>query len=211
MKLQGFNSAPPKNEELGIESEISEFGEQIKIAGSLTNNASTEASQTKILLLFYDAFQPPRIIWISTIELEEAIESDSSVDFEFNEKFDPRSLGYKIFAESDNSYSNIQNVEITPPQPQPLPEPTPPPSGDDTIPPELLMPSDIQVSVNDPNGAEITYSVKGIDNIDQIITPTCIPSSGSIFPVGETIVSCTVTDSSGNTDTDSFTVTVEFS
>ena len=112
VKLQGFNSAPPKNEELVIESEISEFGEQIKIAGSITNNASKEASQTKILLLFYDAFQPPRIIWISTIELEEAIESDFSVDFEFNEKFDPRSLGYKIFAESDNSYSNIHNVEI---------------------------------------------------------------------------------------------------
>ncbi len=115
VKLQGFNSAPPKNEELVIESEISEFGEQIKIAGSITNNASKEASQTKIHLLFYDVFLPPRIIWISTIELEEAIESDFSVDFEFNEKFDPRSLGYKIFAESDNSYSNIHNVEITRP------------------------------------------------------------------------------------------------
>jgi len=91
------------------------------------------------------------------------------------------------------------------------PEPVPPPTGDDTIPPELLMPSDIQVSVNDQNGVEVEFSVKGIDNIDQIITPTCTPSSGSIFPVGETIVSCTVTDSSGNTDTDSFTVTVEFS
>ena len=90
-------------------------------------------------------------------------------------------------------------------------EPVPPPTGDDTIPPELLIPSDIQVSVNDQNGVEVEFSVKGIDNIDQIITPTCIPSSGSIFPVGETIVSCTVTDSSGNTDTDSFTVTVEFS
>jgi len=75
----------------------------------------------------------------------------------------------------------------------------------------LLIPTDIQVSVNDQNGVVVEFSVKGIDNIDQIITPTCIPSSGSIFPVGETIVSCTVTDSSGNTDTDSFTVTVEFS
>jgi len=113
VKLQGqFDSAPPKNEELGIESEISEFGEQIKILGTLTNNAVVNASQTKIHLAFYDAFLPPRILWISTIELEEAIMGGSSIDFEFDEKLDPRSLSYKIFAESDIYYSNIQNVKI---------------------------------------------------------------------------------------------------
>ncbi len=112
VKIQGFNSAPPKNEELGIESEISEFGEQIKIFGTLTNNAVVNASQTKIHLAFYDAFIPPRILWISTIELEEAIMGGSSIDFEFDEKLDPRSLSYKIFAESDIYYSNIQNVKI---------------------------------------------------------------------------------------------------
>jgi len=112
VKIQGFNSAPPKNEELGIESEISEFGEEIKIFGTLTNNAVVNSSQTKIHLAFYDAFIPPRILWISTIELEEAIMGDSSIDFEFDEKLDPRSLGYKIFAESDIYYSNIQNVNI---------------------------------------------------------------------------------------------------
>ena len=84
VKLQGFNSAHPKNEELSVGSEISEFGEQIKITGQLTNNSSEEASQTKIHLVFYDIFQPPRIIWISTIQLEESIESDSNVDFEFD-------------------------------------------------------------------------------------------------------------------------------
>jgi len=113
VKIQGFNSAPTKNEELGIESEISEFGEQIKIFGTLTNNAVVNASQTKIHLSFYDAFIPPRILWISTIELEEAIMGGSSIDFEFDEKLDPRSLGYKIFAESDIYYSNIQNVKIS--------------------------------------------------------------------------------------------------
>jgi hypothetical protein len=113
VKLQGqFDSAPPKNEELRVESEISEFGEQIKISGTLTNNAIVNATQTKIHLAFYDAFLPPRIIWISTIELEEAIMGGSSIDFEFDEKLDPRSFGYKIFAESDTYYSNIQNVKI---------------------------------------------------------------------------------------------------
>jgi len=462
VKLQGFNSAPPKNEELSIESEISELGKQIKITGRLTNNSSEEASQTKIHLVFYDTFQPPRIIWISTIDLVVAIKGGSSADFEFNEKFNQRSIGYKIFAESDNSYSNIQNVEITPtePTPEPEPEPTPPlgtarhiatvqwlepnyppntngvlrvvepdmnlnsgfvdsfivdvwstsdaggidltvtetgvntntfegtvffhttaessghtlrvsdgdiataeyqdstlpapftagdeldiaatvfigntpqplgnifftnpnvvdssgnpvisvlvgervvfsafidndrstelpfafgivitndvsafekvawitgsltpgqtfspalswtpdtpgvytislelwnnpnerdllaqpltlelevlqfpkpippPPGVDIIPPELLIPADMIITGNDPDGTKVTYSVKAIDNFDQILNPKCDPPSGSIFSVGVTIVRCSVTDSSGNTDTDSFKVLVKFS
>jgi len=115
-KIQGFTSAPPKNEVLSIESEISVLDEQIKITGKLTNNSSEEASQTKIHLAFYDVFQPPRIIWVSTIQLEEPIEGDSSVNFEFDEKFDQLQFSYKIFAESDNAYSITQNDLIPHPE-----------------------------------------------------------------------------------------------
>ncbi|HKY04678.1 MAG TPA: HYR domain-containing protein [Blastocatellia bacterium] len=38
---------------------------------------------------------------------------------------------------------------------------------------------------------------------------TCQPPSGSQFPLGVTVVECTATDSSGNTDTCTFTVTVD--
>ncbi len=92
-----------------------------------------------------------------------------------------------------------------------IPEPEPPPPGDDTIPPELLMPADMIITGNDLDGIEITYSVKAIDNFDQILNPKCDPPSGSIFPLEVTIVRCSVTDSSGNTDTDSFKVLVKFS
>ena len=97
------------------------------------------------------------------------------------------------------------------PEPEPEPEPEPPPPGDDTIPPELLMPSDMIITGNDLDGIAVTYSVKAIDNFDQILTPECDPPSGSIFPLEVTIVRCSVTDSSGNTDTDSFKVLVKFS
>ena len=113
VKFAGFNSAPTKNEELVIDSEITEIGENIKISGTITNNAAGEASQTKVHVAFFDAFQPPRILGIATIELEEPIGGNSSTNFEFYEKFDSRSLGYKVFAESANYYSNIQNVEIS--------------------------------------------------------------------------------------------------
>jgi len=113
VNLLGFTSASPKNVQLVIDSEITEIGENIKISGTITNNAAGEASQTKVHVAFFDAFQPPRILGIATIELEEPIGGNSSTNFEFYEKFDSRSLGYKVFAESANYYSNIQNVEIS--------------------------------------------------------------------------------------------------
>lgn len=39
-------------------------------------------------------------------------------------------------------------------------------------------------------------------------TTVCVPASGSVFPVGTTTVTCTATDTAGNTATCSFTVTV---
>jgi len=53
VRIDRFQPAPTKNEELRVESEISEFGEQIKISGTLTNNAVVNASQTKIHLAFF--------------------------------------------------------------------------------------------------------------------------------------------------------------
>jgi hypothetical protein len=39
--------------------------------------------------------------------------------------------------------------------------------------------------------------------------PTCSPAAGTVLPLGPTSVTCTVTDSAGASDTDSFVVTVE--
>ncbi|MCH8086078.1 MAG: HYR domain-containing protein, partial [Thaumarchaeota archaeon] len=92
--------------------------------------------------------------------------------------------------------------------PEPEPEPTPEPN-EDTIPQEILIPTDMLLSINNPDGLNVEFIVKAIDNVDQIITPTCSPSSGSFFPIGETTVECTAIDSAGNTSDKSFTVTVE--
>jgi hypothetical protein len=43
---------------------------------------------------------------------------------------------------------------------------------------------------------------------EAIITISCDPPSGSLFPVGDTEVECSATDEAGNTGTESFTVTV---
>lgn len=53
-----------------------------------------------------------------------------------------------------------------------------------------------------PEGAPIEFTATAVDAHDGPLTPTCVPSSGSVFPVGTTTVTCTATDASGNTATD---------
>ncbi len=112
VNLLGFTSASPKNQNIVVSSEVSEIGEKIRISGIITTNAGVDANQTKVHLAFYDAFQPPRILGVSTIEIANPITSGSSAKFEFNERLDQRSLGYKVFAESSSYLSNVQNVVI---------------------------------------------------------------------------------------------------
>jgi len=90
----------------------------------------------------------------------------------------------------------------------PTPTPTPTPIFDIT-PPKILKPSDITIDATDSTGARVTYDVLAIDDVDQIIDPSCRPYSGSLFPIGDTTVTCSATDSAGNSARQvSFIVTV---
>ncbi|MFD4370526.1 HYR domain-containing protein [Streptomyces sp. NPDC058486] len=51
-------------------------------------------------------------------------------------------------------------------------------------------------------GAPIAFTATAEDANDGPLTPTCTPASGSVFPVGTTTVTCTATDSAGNTASD---------
>lgn len=53
----------------------------------------------------------------------------------------------------------------------------------------------------------VHFGVTASDNCPGV-TKTCSPASGSCFPIGTTTVTCTATDSSGNTATTSFTVKI---
>jgi hypothetical protein len=82
-------------------------------------------------------------------------------------------------------------------------------SPPDTTPPTLYLPGSMTVEA--PDGAiraNVTYYASAVDNVDPNPTFSCSPASGSSFLVGTTTVNCSATDSSGNTATGSFTVTV---
>jgi len=80
----------------------------------------------------------------------------------------------------------------------------------DVTPPEILQPSDIVIYSKTHSGVTmVAFEVVATDDTDEIIKPTCKPSSGYLFGIGETIVKCTLKDSAGNFATPvSFTVTI---
>ena len=78
----------------------------------------------------------------------------------------------------------------------------------DNVPPLLLMPKNMVVDATDSRGISVDFSVKAIDDVDGVISPRCSPHSGSQFPIGDNLVTCSATDRAGNSDQKSFTITV---
>ena len=78
----------------------------------------------------------------------------------------------------------------------------------DTTPPVVTVPANQQVTAQGPFGTLVTYAVSATDDIDGSVAVTCAPASGSLFPYGATLVSCTAADAVGNLGSATFTVTV---
>ena len=77
----------------------------------------------------------------------------------------------------------------------------------DSTAPLLSLPSDINVIT--ANTSEIVaYDVSAVDLVDGSVPVACLPASGSSFPFGSTIVSCSATDAHGNSSAGSFAVTL---
>jgi len=78
----------------------------------------------------------------------------------------------------------------------------------DTIPPAVVVEQGITVETTNSSGEVVTFQASATDNVDGEVTPSCQPASGSTFSIGETEVTCTATDSSGNVGTSSFSITL---
>ena len=78
----------------------------------------------------------------------------------------------------------------------------------DTTPPVLTLPNVVTAIATSKTGTRVTYNVTAVDNIDPSPKVKCTPPSGSNFPIGRTPVTCTATDSSGNSSQGTFMVKV---
>ena len=78
----------------------------------------------------------------------------------------------------------------------------------DSVPPTINCPSNITVTTRDPSGEVVRYVAVATEACDSSLQIYCLPPSGTNYPVGTTVVTCTAFDSSHNTNTCSFLITV---
>jgi len=69
----------------------------------------------------------------------------------------------------------------------------------DDTPPRFTQHENIQVTAETSDGLMVVeYKVEVTDNVDKTVKPSCKPSSGFSFGIGETVIKCTAKDSAGN-------------
>ena len=60
-----------------------------------------------------------------------------------------------------------------------------------------------------PDGATVEYGlITAIDDVDGAVGVTCDVASDTVFPFGDTLVTCSASDKAGNRGSNSFTITV---
>jgi hypothetical protein len=83
------------------------------------------------------------------------------------------------------------------------------PPEEDTTPPVITVPGDLTEEATGPNGAEVSFEVSAMDEVDGPTDVECDHNSGETFPIGETVVTCSAEDLVGNAAEESFTITVQ--
>jgi len=76
-----------------------------------------------------------------------------------------------------------------------------------TLPIVLTCPSNITVTASSTNGAVVSFAAVAVGGCS-LLSVTTVPPSGSLFPLGTTIVTNTASDTCGDTTNATFTVTV---
>jgi hypothetical protein len=78
----------------------------------------------------------------------------------------------------------------------------------DTVPPALSLPAGISANSTSNAGAIVSYTALATDVISGAALVICSPGPNSLFPIGQTTVSCSANDWQSNQGTGSFSVVV---
>jgi hypothetical protein len=114
VSLLGFDSSVEKQKGLTVYSTDVFMDNSFRFSGVLQNGGAPN-SDTNVYLAFYDGFEPPRILGVSTIELGD-VEPNTEVVINLDEKIDSRAVGFFLFAESNIFISDLVDIKIPPPQ-----------------------------------------------------------------------------------------------
>lgn len=78
----------------------------------------------------------------------------------------------------------------------------------DTAAPTINVPDAITTQATGAAGAQVTFNATANDVVDGNLSVSCTPRAGSVFPIGQTSVTCRVSDNAGNSVSRSFNVSV---
>ncbi|MBZ5558688.1 MAG: HYR domain-containing protein, partial [Acidobacteriia bacterium] len=78
----------------------------------------------------------------------------------------------------------------------------------DTTAPVVTVPGDLTRDAATSAGVAVTFAASSTDAVSGAPLASCLPASGSLFPIGQTVVTCKATDAAGNTGAAAFTVKV---
>jgi len=110
VSLLGFDSSVEKQKGLTVYSTDVFLDTSFRFSGVLQNGGAP-SSNTNVYLAFYDGFEPPRILSVSTIELGN-VDLNTDVSFELDEVIDSKSVGFFLFAESSVFVSDLVDIQI---------------------------------------------------------------------------------------------------
>ncbi|MGI0004695.1 MAG: hypothetical protein ACREAX_05295 [Candidatus Nitrosotenuis sp.] len=109
INVLGFNSASAKQQFLNVKPDTLLIGDTVILPATITNGGQAASTDTRVHLIAFDAFNPPRIVGIQTMEVGDIAEKEKS-EIEFNGKIDYRASSFKVVAESKEYQSKITDV-----------------------------------------------------------------------------------------------------
>ena len=108
--ILGFDPSVEKQKGLIVYSTDVFLDTSFRFSGVLQNGGAP-SSNTNVYLAFYDGFEPPRILSVSTIELGN-VDLNTDVSFELDEVINPKAVGFFLFAESSVFISDFVDIQI---------------------------------------------------------------------------------------------------
>ncbi|MBO4207266.1 VWA domain-containing protein [Micromonospora echinofusca] len=72
----------------------------------------------------------------------------------------------------------------------------------------LVRVDDLRVPPDGPDGTRVRYRAMAVDADNRPLPVRCTPAPGSLFPIGQTVVTCTATDRDGRTGSDTALIVV---
>ena len=110
VSLINFDSSSLKENGITVFSTDIFLDSTLHFSGVLRNGGAP-SSNTNVYLAFYDGFDPPRILGVSTIEIG-YVDLDGEKTFEFDELIDSSSVGFFLFSDSNVFNSDFVDVKI---------------------------------------------------------------------------------------------------